>query len=387
MSHSGTDSLGIKQATFEALIRTCGFPKQVKPVLLLSQPHQSRHVHYAKDNVDPVAITLVLRAGRNSRIMTCVIRIRLSDRASVCFLSSRTEDLALDLHRKCINDVRMMEIFPGHTLTIILGRLMAQNMVWLRSCWNEVGRVENATGMQPSSWRSHAPDPEMKPGDYERILQALHDVNVNFCLAQTVMTFATQLGAFCSETLEMVASMQKTASLPHLTPGQTAELRQEIEFEEEICRHSGEKFSELRNRVQAQINVTFSLIAQRDSLIAQRDSNVGLFIAGSSTQIAKLAAQDSRSMKTITIITLTFLPLNLVTTLWSSGIFALSSDTSWKIYLASSIGFSAAVFAAWFLYNRGAGEIQRIRMEEPIRLHIPGVGYVENGRVIVNAGV
>lgn len=67
--------------------------------------------------------------------------------------------------------------------------------------------------------------------------------------------------------------------------------------------------------------------------------------------------------------------------------FSLLAGISWAIYLATSIGFSAAVFTAWFLYNRGAAERQRVRMDEPVRVHIPGVRWVDNGKVLADVVV
>ena len=145
--------------------------------------------------------------------------------------------------------------FPGHIMTIILARLMEENMIWLRNCWSDVGRVESATGMHPPGWVGDSPDPELKRGDYGPILQKLHDVNVHLCLAQTIMVFAAQLGAFCSENLDVVGTLQNSAGYPQLKQGKLARLREEVEFHEEVCRHSGEKFTELRSRVQAQVNV------------------------------------------------------------------------------------------------------------------------------------
>jgi len=57
--------------------------------------------------------------------------------------------------------------------------------------------------------------------------------------------------------------------------------------------------------------MTFS--PQAFSLIAQRDSKVGRQIAEDSKYIALLAAQDSKTMKTIAIVTLVFLPATLTT--------------------------------------------------------------------------
>ena len=57
MSRTGDDALGMRRTTLDSLIQTCGFPERLKRIYLLRQPHQSRHVHFAKDKTTPVAIS------------------------------------------------------------------------------------------------------------------------------------------------------------------------------------------------------------------------------------------------------------------------------------------------------------------------------------------
>lgn len=52
---------------------------------------------------------------------------------------------------------------------------------------------------------------------------------------------------------------------------------------------------------------------QAFNLVAQRDSRINLAVAEDSNHVATLAARDSETMKTITVLTLAFLPSTLVT--------------------------------------------------------------------------
>lgn len=54
-------------------------------------------------------------------------------------------------------------------------------------------------------------------------------------------------------------------------------------------------------------------ISQAFNLVAQRDSKINLTVAEDSNHVATLAARDSETMKTITVLTLLFLPSTLVT--------------------------------------------------------------------------
>lgn len=55
-------------------------------------------------------------------------------------------------------------------------------------------------------------------------------------------------------------------------------------------------------------------------------------------------------MKTITVLTLVFLPSTMLASLWDSGIFTLEPQMSWRVYVGAAVALTAAVFGAWFLY-------------------------------------
>lgn len=63
--------------------------------------------------------------------------------------------------------------------------------------------------------------------------------------------------------------------------------------------------------------------------------------------------------------------------IWSAGLFQLDQSRSWKVYLATTIALTFGVFAVWLSYLKWSG----VRREER-PLHIAGVGYVREGRVV-----
>jgi hypothetical protein len=254
------------------------------------------------------------------------MRMRLVDRACVCIISSRIEETGLRLWARCTTESKALGQNP---LTLILWLFEDRadiNIRWLYDNWNEVGKLESSTGMLPPTWlrATVAPGPEssgLEIRDYKSLLQDLHAVNVELLLAQSIMAFVRQLGVFCLETLEVTENLRDGLGLSTLKPGVRAVFEEQTVFKKEICLHCSEKFDELLARVQVQINVVRSwesLIAlqlkleQTFSLIAQQDSSVNLFLAGDSRRIAMWAVRDSQTMKTITVITLVFLPSTLV---------------------------------------------------------------------------
>lgn len=103
-------------------------------------------------------------------------------------------------------------------------------------------------------------------------------------------------------------------------------------------------------------------------------------------------------MKTITVLTLVFLPSTLVTvkflkpnptiemcghfadmeqSIWSADLFQLDASVNWKVYLGVTLALTAGVFTAWFLYLRYSS----LRRKERL-LHIAGVGYIRDGEVV-----
>jgi hypothetical protein len=69
------------------------------------------------------------------------------------------------------------------------------------------------------------------------------------------MAFASQLGTFCKQTLDLVESLRKQLGMPAIKAGQRAVMEEQNAYNEKICQYSGDKFRELLSRVHAQINV------------------------------------------------------------------------------------------------------------------------------------
>ncbi|KAJ2895597.1 uncharacterized protein MKZ38_006309 [Zalerion maritima] len=69
-------------------------------------------------------------------------------------------------------------------------------------------------------------------------------------------------------------------------------------------------------------------------------------------KLAAAAARDSQTMKTITVITLLFLPSTLIASIWDAGIFTIEGSASWKAFLGTTISVTAAVFSVWWLWLR-----------------------------------
>jgi hypothetical protein len=123
---------------------------------------------------------ILVRAPRNSRVITCAIRIRLRDRACVCLLSSKLEERVTDLRSRCIRQANLLCYYPSHLLTFLFEERMEEYMRWLYELWDEVGRLESSTGMLPPTWKVSDASNHLNiiSEDFGNLLQRLHAVNV-----------------------------------------------------------------------------------------------------------------------------------------------------------------------------------------------------------------
>ncbi|KAF2279183.1 uncharacterized protein EI97DRAFT_455462 [Westerdykella ornata] len=148
----------------------------------------------------------------------------------------------------------------------------------------------------------------------------------------------TEYGASCMEFLKEVEDAQGHCGYNQLSSAETAALTEPIAFTLAKCDFTNDKLREVISRIEAQINVSFSLVAQEDS-------SINLFVAERSQHAAELAASDSRVMKVIAFMTLVFLPCSLVTSIWDAELVKLEGDKNWKIYLVASLGSSVLITA------------------------------------------
>ncbi|KAG8160665.1 hypothetical protein KVR01_008929 [Diaporthe batatas] len=370
--------ISISKASFSTILLACGLPSFTLLACGMKRFHLSHHVQYddADGSEQPVALVLLLRIPRNSQSVSIAMRIRLADLATVAFVTSMSEETSKAIQERCTERRRLLARHPLYFLALVYEDRCADYKSWFDDILEEINVVESATGMTRNTWKMRL-SPRLRGwlGDYDNLLRTLYASNTELSHFDTVTTFSVKLGDFLLRALGMLDELRLEGGLAPLPGRDLRALRERIAFTRSRCDLTADKTREMLERVKGQINVAFNLVAQRDS-------KVNLAVAEDSYHVATLAARDSETMKTITVLTLAFLPSTLVTSMWSADLFQLDPATNWKVYVGVTLALTAVVFAAWFLYLRYSS----LRREER-PLHIAGVGYIRGGKVVHTGAV
>lgn len=322
----------------------------------LTQPHFSQHVEYDAEKLRPIAIRksrprthirslgklstccfedIYLRLPRNSMMINVSMRVRLHDLAFVCVITSKIRRTALDIKLRCIRQSALLQIYPLHFFNFVLERRAKDFDKWVEDLWRHVGRLERKTGMTPWGENPHKVLEGIEHKDFTGLLQKLHAAGVELRLAVTVMNFAKDMRVEFKKLIEKVEELRREIGKEELRRGYRAEIEDQIEWNGGVLLNTSKKVSELLDRTNAQINVvritpTPSILRkdmcanevwpQTYSLIAQKSSEQNINVATGSKKIAELTAEDSRTMKTITVLTLAFLPSTMLSVSYLSSI-------------------------------------------------------------------
>ncbi|KAF2254074.1 hypothetical protein BU26DRAFT_516312 [Trematosphaeria pertusa] len=330
--------LEISKNVLRSLVTSGLFLPQTITVFKETQSHFSHRIEYDMQSETPSAIHIFLRVPRLRKIINLVMRINLRTMSTIALLTSRLSSTLDDLRSRCLRQLDTLRAHPLHLLNFILEHRMRDLDDWVEDLWAYVGGLERRTGISNdwSGLERGGKESKLQGAEYAGLLQDLHTVSVELRLALATMKFAGDLGEGFKQLSRRLDETRKEASGEHMKKRVKVALEDQIEYNEVVVKTTRAKLGELLDRVQAQINVTYSLIAQKDS-----EQNI---------RIATLTAKDSQTMKTITILTLTFLPSTFLASLWSADIFTMDRGTSWRVYVGTTVALTMSVFALWWLY-------------------------------------
>ncbi|KEY65285.1 hypothetical protein S7711_01803 [Stachybotrys chartarum IBT 7711] len=241
----------------------------------------------------------------------------------------------------CANDKAALRAHPLFFLTMVYQNRSDAWMTWTARVWNQVLEIETATNMTHPRWKARQQIEEHRLkslSTVDTLLNQLHAMHVELCHARTVTAFAFRFAEAISEIADEINKKRQDLGLTPMSMQQKSDFEYRVRHITARLTSMSDRVTELRDRLNGQINVSYNLIAQKDSKV--------------NFAIAQLQSYDSRTIKGIAILTLLFLPTTLISTLWTTNLFRLNGNLNWQVYLTASLVLTLLVFAGWAVYVR-----------------------------------
>lgn len=261
-----------------------------------------------------------------------VMRINIVDCSAIglCFRGDDLDDRGLTrLLKRLHGHRRLLRLNP----LALLGILMEE---YGRAC--EIDRARNDKDVITLEGRTGMTTPRIAieyagdATDHELLIKALHSCNTMLIFLDNMTNFEVAVGKFIKETLTKFQMIRERSllMLETIPAGIDDTLIQAIEYLLNAAEMRRYQAQSLHQRTQTQINVVsrfgsdsamrLTMMPQLYSMVSQRDSKVNISVAEDSRKIAAAAKRDSLAMKTVSMLTLVFLPGTFVAVcfiLWS----------------------------------------------------------------------
>lgn len=187
------------------------------------------------------------------------MKIRLSDRACVCFLFSRQPHVADALRDRCIEQASLLAIHPLYMLHFILEERTAMYDDWLQGLFDDVYEIEAVTDMVPPSWKKAVQETKRSQlADIDELLKQLHSTNTELSACGTVMKFAVKFGEFVLHAIDAVEDVRAEQGLDILRRHDRSRLTDCVRFVHDRNQFRQDKLDEVLRRLGRQINVVRS---------------------------------------------------------------------------------------------------------------------------------
>lgn len=249
------------------------------------------------------------------RNFSCIIRVSIADRSAIGLFFEKDKSKIEDL-LKCLETNRgSLHANPISFISLLFEEHGYSCEHYRAKLDRGVVGVERQTGhtsIHISLFRQNQ--------DYERLTRDLNACKTSLIIMDNITSFEKQIGAFCKEVLEMLELLRHERGLNTLPIRERVAAIQQLDYHLNLCQLRRIQACSLERRVQTQISVVrrgiidtpccmwLSDILQLYSLISQRDSKINILIAEDSKKITLAAKRDSTAMKTISVLTMVFLP-------------------------------------------------------------------------------
>ncbi|KAK3362509.1 hypothetical protein B0T25DRAFT_7843 [Lasiosphaeria hispida] len=237
--------------------------------------------------------------------VVCIMRIQIPDLNCVAILHSKVVGQLGEMRALCDTNKALLRANPLALLGIIFEHRSQLWDRWEARLYGEVDLVESATGLGQPEWRYNYPTAQRAKelADVDKLIAQLSSTNVEICHGQNILASGSRFGEFCLEAIDMVEKLRGGGRLP---PGARAMIEDRIRFSQSLCLALEERFKDLAERHNGQINVICNIIAQKETKISRAVAEFNL-------EVARVAAVDSRIMKTIGVLGMVFIPSTFTT--------------------------------------------------------------------------
>ncbi|KAM0283654.1 hypothetical protein ACHAO9_009582 [Fusarium lateritium] len=175
---------------------------------------------------------------------------------------------------------------------------------------------------------------------YRKLSMTLHKCSMNLAELGRRRKFEDELGTQLQQDLQS-----------------DSKLRVVVEIYSRMSQSRDSDIESLPGKIESQRNVLYNLITQHDSYLQAR--------------LARESLRDSKAMKTLSILTILFLPGAFIATIFSTNMFDFKSKNQQvRIYFAIIIPLTAVLMICWVLWLRNTPERAD---EESVRQYRPAV--------------
>ncbi|KAI9158976.1 hypothetical protein HJFPF1_06981 [Paramyrothecium foliicola] len=269
-----------------------------------------------------------------------VARVQFRTRDCFVWLSCCMPQDMDELMSRVMANRALLKIHPLYFLSILFDHRFLRWTDRLAELWQDVSAIETSTDMIHDRWKLMGID-ENRAGtlsNVDKLLRSLYTTHTELRYSHVVTASAMRLGQEILKAIAAIESGRRDLGCKPLSKRERNALEERVNTTLVRCDSMDKTMKQMTERLSVQINMSFILIAQRDSKI--------------NFAIAKLQAHDSRTVKGIAVLTLSFLPATLVATIWTTNLFSISGERNWQIFIGVVASLTAVVFACWWTFGQ-----------------------------------
>ncbi|KAF5724920.1 hypothetical protein FMUND_350 [Fusarium mundagurra] len=234
-------------------------------------------------------------------------------------------DAGVDL-RRIFGDVRDLVARHGHHRTLLPVQLFRSHYESTLSAFNS---IQTDVGMVDEKFLRQFEE-ESKLDDasklYRDLSMTLHKCSMKLAELGRRRKFEEELGTLLQEDLK-----------------NDSKLKVVVEIYSRMSQSRDSDIESLPGKIESQRNVLYNLITQHDSYLQAR--------------LARESLRDSKAMKTLSILTILFLPGAFIATIFSTNMFEFTSKNQQvRIYFAIVIPLTAVLMIGWVLWLKNTPE-------------------------------